>query len=423
MILIVGAGVTGLSLSVFLDELGVEHQLIEGASAPGGVIWSTEVEGRVLDHGPQRTRVTPEVGRLIALLGLEERTVAVPRTLPLFVVRGGQLRRVPFTAGELVRTDLLSLTGKMRLLLEPFTAPPGDDETVGDFLTRKFGAEAYRGGLGPLFGGLYGSDPGEMYARHALRELLGGRTPKGSLLLRFLRGGIRRTDGPEAVSFRRGMQELTDAMAAHQAHRLTLDARIERLAPDASGGWILEGEGGTRWNGTQVVLTVPSAAAAALLGSVAPDAAGRLSSLRYNELAIVHLLGDAGALVGLGYQVGYGEPLRTRGVTWSDSAFPDGRDGVYTAFLGGARDPAILNNSDAEIGETAALEFEQVTGVRTRPVRVTRTKVPAWDRSWAALDGLTLPLGIELCTNYESRIGIPGRIARTHQLARRLAER
>jgi protoporphyrinogen/coproporphyrinogen III oxidase len=431
MIGIVGAGITGLSLSVFLDARGVEHEILEAAGRTGGVIRSSSHEGRILDHGPQRTRVSPPVAEMIRILGLGDRMVQVPPDIPLFVFRRGKLRQVPFRPGDLLRTDLLTTRGKLRLLLEPFTGPYRQGETVGAFLTRKFGREAYEGVMGPLFGGLYGSDPGEMYVRHSLAETMGSFGVSKSIMGGFLLGRFNRAATPPATSFVNGMQEFTDAMEARVRDRLHLGMGAVGVRPMDQGpgpgslgempeaGWVVTTERGEERHYDQVVVTIPADPAADLLEGVAPDAAARLRHLHYNRLAMVHMVGDDGDLHGLGYQVAYGEGLRTRGVTWNASAL--GRRGVYTAFLGGARDPAMLERTDEEIGEVARTEFEAVTGCRTQVVAVTRTRVPSWDRSWEALEGLDLPPGLHLCTNYESRVGIPGRLARARGLAATLA--
>jgi protoporphyrinogen/coproporphyrinogen III oxidase len=445
MIGIVGAGITGLSLGVFLDARGVDYEVLESTGRSGGVIRSSAPEGRVLDHGPQRTRVTPPVAEMIRILGLGDRMVQVPPDIPLFVFRRGKLRQVPFRPGDLLRTDLLTVGGKLRLLLEPFTGPYRRGETVGEFLTRKFGREAYEGVMGPLFGGLYGSDPGEMYVRHSLAETMGSFGVSKSIMGGFLMGRFNRAATPPATSFVNGMQEFTDAMAAKVGERLHLGCGAIGLRPAEPGGapggagglgemgekgapggrgemgasgWIVTTQAGDERRYDQVVITIPAEPAAALLAPVSEETAQRLDHLRYNRLAMVHMVGECD-LHGLGYQVGYGEGLRTRGVTWNASAL--GRDGVYTAFLGGARDPGMLERTDEEIGETARTEFEAVTGCRARVVAVNRTRVPSWDRSWEALEGMELPAGLHLCTNYESRVGIPGRLARARGLAAALA--
>ncbi len=414
MIGIVGAGITGLSLGNLLEARGVPFRLLEASSRGGGVIRSSRVEGRLLDHGPQRTRVTPTIAELIRTLGLEDRVVSVPPDLPLFVLRGGRLRRVPFTVRDLLRTDLLSFRGKLRLLREPFTGGYLPDETVGDFLTRKFGREAYENLMGPLFGGLYGSDPGTMYVRHSLAETMEGFGVTRSILWAFLKGSFNRTAAPPAISFQEGMQEFTDALLERVRPRVSLDTPVRALERDGASGWTLRTGGGEAVPCDEVVLTLEAEGAACLLQAEAPDVAQRLRSLRYNRLVMVHLAAE-GRLHGLGYQVSYGEGLRTRGVTWNASAL--GRKDVYTAFLGGARDPGALDLDDEELGEIARREFRGVTGCESRVLAVGRTRVPSWDRSWVALDGMRLPEGIHLGSNYESRVGIPGRLARARELA------
>jgi len=422
MIGIVGAGITGLTLSHLLDRAGIEHVVLEATGRVGGVIRSTRCEGRILDHGPQRTAMTPAIAGLIRELGLEGRVVRVPPGHPLFVYREGRLRRVPFTAGDLLRTDLLSTRSKTRVMMEPLTGRWREEETVGAFLTRKFGEEAYRSLLGPLFGGLYGSDPGEMYVRHSLVETMQRMGISRSILTRFLKGSFNRAAAPAAVSFEGGMSEFTAALHASVEGRVRLSTAVLAVERAEAGGWNLEvrgpegvpERGSARVRVDRVVLTAPADAVAGMLRGVAPDAAERLGRLRYNALALVHLEAEA-ELEGLGYQVAYGEPLRTRGVTWNASAL--GRDGVYTAFLGGARDPELPGLPDEEIGEIARVEFGRVTGAEARVLGVSRTRVPSWDRSWTALEALRLPDGVELCSNYESRVGIPGRVARAQEMA------
>ena len=417
---IVGAGISGLALSLYLEDAGIPHEVLEASGRVGGVIRSSRVGDAVLDHGPQRTRVTPAVARMIHRLGLEDHQVLVPPGLPLFVVRGSRLRQVPWDAKALLQSDILSLRGKARLLGELFAGPPGPDETVGDFLVRKFGAEAYATVLGPLFGGLYGSNPAEMYVRHGLAETLGAAGTSRALVWRYLRGGARRALAIPATSFTEGMGMMTDAMALAVSHRVRLNAEVVALTREEIGGcpgWQITLADGEVRRYETVVLTLPAQAASRLLAPCSEEGARRLKSLRYNTLAMVHLHSPT-TLHGLGYQVSYGEPFRTRGVTWNASAL--GRAGVYTAFLGGARDPAILEQPDDVIGATAARDFTAITGAPARVMSVTRSQVPSWDRSWVAMDDLAMPPGLILCSNYESRVGIPGRLARAEAVARAL---
>lgn len=460
-IAVVGGGITGLALHHFLRKAGADSVVLEAAERPGGVIRSRRVEGRVLDLGPQRTRLVPAVEGLVEELGLREEVLTAEPGLPLFVWREGALREVPRTWGELLETDLLSRAGKARLLCEPLTAAPRGGETVDECLSRKLGRQAYRRMLGPLFGGIYGSDPGRMYVRHSLTGLLEAFGVRRSFLGAFLRRWRTGRRAPPACTFREGMQRLPEALWERHRLRVHLGASVKTLRR-RNGRWELDTARGAV-ESKAVVLTVPAAAAAGILAEAAPPASARLARLRYNPLAVVHLESDC-PIRGYGYQAAFGEELETLGVTWNASLFAgreptrenvreatgeairEGtREGIYTAYLGGMRDPDIASRPDGEIGATAAREFREVTGCPARVLLVSRTGVPAYDFSWTALDGWTaaerrsapdepaglharsapaepeLPPGLRLCASYLSRPGISGRLLAARELAGRLA--
>jgi len=97
---------------------------------------------------------------------------------------------------------------------------------------------------------------------------------------------------------------------------------------------------------------------------------------------------------------------------------------VYTAYLGGGDEPEVVAWDDDRLASVATREFEAVTGAEARALAVHRWErgMPAYDRSWAALDRLSTPVGVHLCTNYTARAGIPGRIREAKKIAGRLAD-
>lgn len=417
MIVVVGAGISGLALAHHLDAHGVDFTLLEASGRAGGVIRSGRVEGHLLEWGPQRARLTRDFTALVDELGLRERLVLAPPDLPLYVYRAGRLRRVPFSPAALLFGDALSVAGRVRVLAEPLTAGARDDESVADFFTRKVGREAYETLAGPLYGGLYASDPADMTVGlslgHALREFGVGR----SLLLRLLRrGGTVRT--PAACTFEGGLEELPRALLErHRAH-VRLGTRVERIERSGTG-WRVAIAEADPVDAERVVLCAPAGATSALLRDAAPDAAARIGRLRYNPLGVVHLHAPNTGLRGLGYQVSFAEPLVTRGVTWNDALF--GRNGVYTVYLGGAKNPWVADAPEERLAEIAAREFRTVTGHDARALAVEREWMPAWDRSWSATRDLALPPGLHVHANWASRPGIPGRLAGARSLAAELA--
>ncbi|MFB6353208.1 MAG: protoporphyrinogen oxidase [Halobacteriales archaeon] len=413
---VVGAGITGLALCHHLVERGETVRVFEAEERAGGAIRSTEVDGVVLEHGPQRTRRTDAVDELIEAAGLADAVVEADDDLPLYVYAGGRLRRVPMSVRSFLGTGLLSWRGKLRLLAEPLTAPGSPDETAAELFRRKFGDEAYENVIGPLFGGIYGSDPARMPAGHALESVLRLESAEGSLLKpavrRVVAGG-----SSSAMSFDGGLQRLPAALAERYADQVSLGRAVTAIEP-ADGRYQVRARGEFVVV-DDVVLTVPAGAAADLLEPLDATSAGALRELTYNPLALVHLRSSADA-EGLGYQVRRDADLATLGVSWNASFFD--RDGLYTAFLGGMPDPHLVERDPAELGDLAREEFEAVMDADAEVLNVTRLPraMPAWDHTWSALDRVELPDGIHLATNYTGRVGIPSRVRTAAELAGRL---
>jgi oxygen-dependent protoporphyrinogen oxidase len=417
MVVIIGAGISGLALAHQLARRKVPFVVLEESDRAGGVMRSGRVEGHLLEWGPQRGRMTEGFRQLVTDLGLESQVITAPPDLPLYVFRKGRLREVPYSAGAFLRSDIISWPGKLRIALEPFTAAPQDDESVADLFTRKIGREAYENLVGPLYGGLYASDPKDMIVGLSLRHVLREFGLKRSFLLPLIRRGGSITP-PDACSFREGMQTLPNALAARHAAHVRLSTPVRALRREGSDYVVVTDHDELR--ARDIVITTPAPVAARLVAAAAPDAAARFARLHYNPLGVVHLYAET-SLRGLGYQVSFAEPLMTRGVTWNDSLF--GRRGVYTAYLGGAKHPEIVADTDAAIGDVAVREFRLATGCDARVLSVERERMPAWDSSWRALQGLTLPAGLHVHANWESRPGIPGRLVMAQRLSGQLAER
>ncbi|HKK27236.1 MAG TPA: FAD-dependent oxidoreductase [Gemmatimonadota bacterium] len=442
-VVVVGAGLGGLALVRELSARGVDVLALEASERPGGVTWTERREGRLLETGPQRIRPSGAVGRLVSELGLEERLLVSPGELPLYVYRDGRLGLVPLSAGELVRTDLLSAAGKLRLLAEPLTGGVRPGETVDRYLVRKLGREAYLHLVGPLYGGLYGSDPSRMLVEESLGHILRRFGVGRSLGMAVLGMLGRRGEAPPPATFFGGMAELPRAMAEAHRDRIRFGTRVTDLRREG-GRWRVsavrpgedaaaaagDGERGpaaarsaVEIEAGSVVVTVPAPEAAPLLRREAPAAAERVGRLTYNRLVVVHLLAD-GELEGLGCQVSLAERgMATRGLTWNAAAFgphPDtppgereareARAGVHTSFLGGAGREDVVAMDDADVAELAAAEFRRITGLPARPILVSRVWMPAWDRTWAGIGDLELPDGLDMCAAWSERPGIPGRL-------------
>ncbi|SDQ64303.1 protoporphyrinogen oxidase [Natronobacterium texcoconense] len=416
---VVGAGISGLSLVHALADEDEDVVAFEARDEPGGVMRSRRVDGRVLELGPQRLRLTPGLESMIDDLGLRDQLRTGDDDQPLYVYHDGSLEVVPLSLREAITTDLLSPLGKLRILKEPLTDSARPGETVEEYLVRKFGHQAAHRFLGPLYSGLYGTAPENMLMEYSLGRALENAGIDGSVLLWVARKLLSGRETPPICTFDDGLGELTTGLYEAHAETIALDTPVERI-DDAGDGYELVTDEGTE-RVDDVVLTTPAPTSADLLESVDADLAATLRKFNYNPIGMVFVESDL-ERDGIGALVPSGADIGISGSTWNAS-FLD-RDRVFTCYVDPGSDPEMTDRSDEELGEVAAAEFERLTGAAASPIHVHRWNpgMPAYDRSWTAMDDLEAPDGLHFCANYVGRPGIPGRLRNAKRLAGELSD-
>lgn len=416
---VIGAGISGLATTHELRERGATVETFEATDRPGGVIQTREVDGRVLELGPQRLRGSKPVEEYLDEFDLRGQRFEGHDDQPLFVLRDGKLRVAPLSIRDAITTDLISWRGKARILAEPLTAPHRSEETVEDFFARKFGAEAARTLFCPLYTGLYGANADEMLVGHSVGKALDRHGIDRSILLTIGRRLLDGVDTPPIVSLRDGLQRLPEAIADRYPDSLRFETSVEAVREAGEGFEIETADGTTAVD--QVVLTTPAPITAEIVEPLDADLAGVLGDLTYNPLAVVHLESNYGR-TGHGCQILDGEGYETLGMTWNASMLD--RDGVYTTYLGGSRSPGLVERSDDELGELAAREFESITGFSAEPLHVARWEpgMPAYDAGWNALDRVSFPEGVHVCATFDERAGVIGRLGDARRTAAAVVE-
>ncbi|MFT4890195.1 MAG: oxygen-dependent protoporphyrinogen oxidase [Halobacteriales archaeon] len=404
---VIGAGISGLATTHQLREREATVDTFEATSEPGGVVRSREVDGHVLELGPQRFRGSRLIEDWLDEFDLREGRFEGHDDQPLFILRDGKFRVAPLSIREAITTDLISWPGKARILAEPLTAPADPDETVEGLFARKFGPEAERTLFSPLYTGLYGANADQMQVRHSVGKALRRHGIDRSILLAVARKLLEGVDVPPIVSLEDGLQRLPEAIADRYADSVHFETPVEAVREDDDGFEIETAEGTTAVD--QVVVTTPGPVAAEFLEPLDADLTRVLGDLTYNPLAVVHLESEYDR-AGHGCMILDDEGYETLGQTWNASMLD--RDGLFTSYLGGSRSPELVEKGDDYLGKLAADEFESITGAAAEPLHVARWEpgMPAYDDTWNALEDVTFPEGIHVCATFAERAGIPGRL-------------
>ncbi len=401
-IAIIGAGISGLCTAHYLVGAlrsagrSVEIVLFEAETVPGGKMRTVREEGFHMEWGPNGFLTNkPHSLELVKELGIEDR---LARSSDLarkrFIFSGGTLHRLPETPQAFFRSRLLSLPGRIRILGEPFApAPPrGIDESLGDFARRRLGTEALEKLIDPMVTGIYAGDPDRMSLSscfpliHELERKYGGLV-KGMIgVMRDRRkAGEKRemSAGPGGVlmSFRNGVQELTDVLADRLSDGMHLGVKVNRVVRRNGKILLLLEEGGLRGEiDTDVaVLATPAYAAAEILGDQDPSFRRILSAIPYSPISVVALGYDreglGNPLDGFGFLIPRGEKRKILGALWDSSVFPnrapEGKT-LIRVMVGGVRGPELAALPHADLIRLVRSELSITMGVAADPV-LTRT--------------------------------------------------
>ena len=451
---IIGGGISGLAVAYELSRHNIRWRLFERASRVGGVIHTERVGHFIIDGGPDSLLAQkPAALELCRELGLGERLISIPPPRTAFVIRNGQLiplpeasvLGIPTRLCSLATTPLLSTAGKIRMARE-LTVPRStseEDETVGNFFRRRFGEEAVAYIAEPLLGGIHAGDVNRLSMRALFPRLAETERLHGSLIRHYRSRGPH-TNEPQDVagqfrSLPRGIGELTEAISATLSPACLLtDHSVESI--EGRDPFTVTCESGARMTARSVVLTTPAYITARLVAGLAPDLERICAGIPYTSTATVVLSYPAPTvrrpLSGTGFVVPRVEtgPTLTAG-SWVSSKWP-GRappdQVLLRGFLGGVRDPHVLDRPDAALVEAAHRDFSdlldicgepEVRRVYRWPKRNPQLEVGHLDRL-AAIDAqLDRFPGLHIIGAGFRGVGIPDCIAAGRATARDIARR
>ena len=166
---IIGAGISGLACAYRLEQLEIPVTILESSDRPGGVIDTDQSGGFLFESGPQSFQGSDVLLTLVRELGLESELQCADPRAPRFVVRNGRLSRIPMSPPAMLASSFLSATSRWKLASEPLrrTFPPAEEETIANFVRRKFGSEILEYLVAPLVSGVYAGDPEQLSLRAA----------------------------------------------------------------------------------------------------------------------------------------------------------------------------------------------------------------------------------------------------------------
>jgi oxygen-dependent protoporphyrinogen oxidase len=399
-VVIVGGGIAGLATAYELSQRGAfSFVVLERAARAGGVILSEQIDGYTIDGGPDSLLIQkPEAIALCQELGLGDRLISTKPPRVAYVQRAGRLHALPAASvlgiptriGPLVRTSLFSWAGKMRMGAELFVAPRRDegDESIGAFITRRFGREAATYLAEPLLAGIHAGDVDRLSVRALFPRLVDAERTHGSLLRAFRlpisnqKSAISNVEGA-FKSLPGGLSEMVRAVVqALGEPNVRTSTAVDAIT--GRGPFVVRTAAGEAIDARAVVLATPAYVTSALmrdrdeaiarLSGEIPYASAATVALAFRRSAVAH------PLTGSGFVVPRVEQTGILAASWLSSKWPyrapDDRV-LLRAFVGGARDPKALERTDAELVALSLAALRPLLGIEGDPLLA---RVYRWER-------------------------------------------
>lgn len=450
-VLIIGAGLTGLTLAYYLKKAGIKTLMADKSAKTGGVIHTEKDQGFVYETGPNTGVLsTPDIVELFEDLNKHVRIeLPDPVSKSRWIWKKGRWNALPSGLLQAVSTPLFSTCDKFRILGEPFRKKGSDpDESVAELVRRRLGKSYLEYAVDPFISGIYAGDPEQLVTRYALPKLYNLEQQYGS----FIRGAIKmksehkddrdKKATREIFSSEGGLQSLIDALTTETGHdNILLNCSEIMIRPENDHHWktILHTPGGPQTiHSNTVVTTVGSYSLPGLLDFISPDLLAPFGKLKYAgvvQAAVGYNRWNGIKLNAFGGLFPSAEGRNTLGILFPSSIFK-GRapenGALLSIFLGGMKNHDIIHKTDQEIVRMITSEINTTLSLKgdgPDMIKIFRysNAIPQYERSTGerlrTIEQIQkLYPGLILAGNVRDGIGMADRVKQAKQIAISLKE-
>lgn len=415
-VVIIGAGIGGLSTALSLEQGAVlkgkalEIILLERKERIGGNIRTERTDGFLIEGGPDCfLSEKPWAMALAKELGLGDKLLPTnEKNKKTFVLSDGRLHElpegvilmIPTKVMPFLRSSLISFVGKIRMGLEIFIPKKktDEDESLGDFVTRRLGKEALDKIAEPLIAGIHGGDPKSMSVRASFPKFVQMEQQYGSLIrgmiakMSKMRGakkpsggegdgkGVGQEGAPKQrvtmfMTLKDGLFELVEKLVA-RLEMTSIRSGVSVSAVDSKeDGYEVQIEGGEIIDCDAVVVATPAYAAAGLLSALDRELSELLTTIPYVSTATVSLgfkkSDIKNKLNGFGFVIPKKEGKRIMAASFVSMKFahraPD--DSVLIrCFVGGAKNEDLVFLGDDKIAQIVSEDLKDILGLEAEPI-------------------------------------------------------
>lgn len=378
-VVIIGAGITGLTCAFYLKRAGIPVCIIEQKDRAGGVIQTESKDGFTYELGPN-TGVLASAGAaqlfedLQDVIKIETATNAVKKR---YVCKKGKLHPLPMNPFQAAFTPLFTWFDKFNILFEPFRKRGTDpNESLASMVKRRMGQSYLDYAIDPFILGIYAGDPAMLVPRFALPKLYNLEKEYGS----FIKGAFQKMRMPKTeqekkitrkvYSAKGGLSSLIDGLVKSIGkENFIFSVEDLKVSKNENSSFALDftvkGEDYSI-TAPQLISTVGGYALPDVMTFTEKEAFTPITNLTYAQVAEVTIgfnKWTGKKLDGFGALIPFKEQRNILGALFMSSLFEDRAPeggAQLTVFTGGIRRPDIPKKSDEELKVIIAEEFKEL---------------------------------------------------------------
>jgi len=381
--IIIGGGLSGLSVAHFLQKYVPEAQItiMEKAAAAGGAISSFHQDGYLAEWGAHGFLDNAEASReLLADTGLDREAQKAPLDeFVRYVCLNGKLNLIPQNPKKILRSNLVSLSAKLRVLADLWKKPRPEEQSVADWAAHRFGASLLPF-VDAVLTGTYAGDMNRLSIDAVFPGIRSLELDNGSVIRGLLKkrkaAKAKPQDGPKKllpamISFSQGMGRLPEVLAADK--KLLCAKEVKSIHKTEDGWEVRTADQSYRANSLVLALSVNQSLALLQNSSGLAAANPPLDSIPEARIVTVAMGFDETADIpfGFGYLAPEQEKRFALGALFSTHMFP-GRAPkghmLLEALVGGRRHPEKLELNDDALIDKAYADLRQLIHLPDPPV-------------------------------------------------------
>ncbi len=278
--IIVGGGISGLSMAYSLEKKGFNILLVEKNDFCGGVIISKKNDFGNFELGPNSFAVDEKCKHLIEDLNLTSQIVSAdPAAQKRYIFLNDRPTEINLKK-LLFSREILSFKSKIKLLTERFKKSEViPNETLANAIRRRFNDEILQKLVNPIISGIYAGDTETLEYKTSMKRLFEFEQEYGSFTKGFLKSS-KKNGKRKVISFQKGIQQLTDTLAQKLNHILY----EEVLSVSRNNELISVKTTNKTLQTKKIIFATPSYITARIINSIDNQIAKELEKIKYPSL-------------------------------------------------------------------------------------------------------------------------------------------